>query len=102
MRCAFTDFKQMPSNIGPLVNRAATEARMSLTKRSVETILDLVEIKLNSMQVIDREDARELEILESCRRELLDIRSEMGSRRMAMAAAGKRGGRGARVAAAVG
>lgn len=75
---------------------------MSLTKRSIETILDLVEIKLHSMQVIDREDARELEVLESCRRELLDIRTEISGRRMAMVGAGKRAGRGARVAVAAG
>ena len=49
---------------------------MSLSKRSIETILDLVEIKLSSMQVIDREDARELAQLETCRRELLSIRSQ--------------------------
>lgn len=52
---------------------------MSLSKRSIETILDLVEIKLSSMQVIDREDARELAQLETCRRELLGIKG--GSRR---------------------
>ena len=34
---------------------------MSMSKRSVETLLDLVEIKLSSMQVLDREDARELD-----------------------------------------
>lgn len=52
---------------------------MSLSKRSLETILDLVEIKLSSMQVIDREDARELAQLETCRRELLGIKG--GGRR---------------------
>ena len=72
---------------------------MSLTKRSVETILDLVEIKLHSMQVIDREDAREMDALETCRRELLDIRNEFGGRRMAMAGAAKRQGRTARAMA---
>ncbi|MBI3451420.1 MAG: hypothetical protein HY057_01015 [Rhodospirillales bacterium] len=43
---------------------------MSLSRRSVETLLDLVENKLTSMQVIDRDDARELAILENARREL--------------------------------
>lgn len=52
---------------------------MSLSKRSIETILDLVEIKLSSMQVIDRDDARELAQLEICRRELLSIK--VGGRR---------------------
>ena len=52
---------------------------MNISKRSVETLLDLVEIKLSSMQVLDREDARELAQLESCRRDLLAIRSQLGS-----------------------
>lgn len=51
---------------------------MNISKRSVETLLDLVEIKLSSMQVLDREDARELAQLESCRRDLLSLRSEFG------------------------
>ncbi len=48
---------------------------MTMSKRSVETLLDLVEIKLCSMQVLDREDARELALLESCRRDLLAMRA---------------------------
>lgn len=43
---------------------------MALTNHSIETLLDLVEIRLSSMQVCDREDARELATLERCRREL--------------------------------
>lgn len=43
---------------------------MSLSRRSVHTLLDLVEIKLSCIQVFDREDARELAILEHARREL--------------------------------
>ena len=43
---------------------------MSITKRTVETLLDLVEVKLSYMQVSDREDQREMSQLESCRREL--------------------------------
>ena len=50
---------------------------MSMSKRSVETLLDLVEIKLSSMQVLDREDARELALLENCRRDLLAIRASL-------------------------
>jgi hypothetical protein len=50
---------------------------MSISKRSVETLLDLVEIKLSSMQVLDREDARELALLESCRRDLLAMRASL-------------------------
>ena len=43
---------------------------MSLTKRSVETLIDLVEIKLSCIEVFDREDSRELVALEAARREL--------------------------------
>ena len=35
----------------------------SLTKRSVETLIDLVEIKLSCIQVFDRDDAKELAAL---------------------------------------
>ena len=43
---------------------------MSLSRRSIQTLMDLVENKLSQMQVVDREDARELAVLESARREL--------------------------------
>jgi hypothetical protein len=43
---------------------------MSLSKRSIETLMDLVEIKLSCIQVLDRDDARELAALETARREL--------------------------------
>lgn len=43
---------------------------MSLSKRSIETLLDLVEIKLSCIEVFDREDARELASLEVARRQL--------------------------------
>ena len=33
-------------------------------------MLDLVEIKLSTIQVMDREDAREASVLEACKREL--------------------------------
>jgi hypothetical protein len=46
---------------------------MSLSKRCVETLLDLVDNKLTSMQVFDRDDAREVMILEACKRELLGL-----------------------------
>ena len=65
---------------------------MSMSKRSVETLLDLVEIKLSCMQVLDREDARELALLESCRRDLLALRANLaphkaGQRAMSIAGA---------------
>lgn len=43
---------------------------MTLSKRSVETLVDLVEIKLSTIQVFDREDAREVAILERALNEL--------------------------------
>ena len=46
---------------------------MSLSKRCVETMLDLVEIKLSTIQVMDREDAREAAVLEACKRELAGL-----------------------------
>lgn len=49
---------------------------MTLSKQSIENLLDLVEIKLGCMQVLDRDDARELAHLEACRRELLRMKAE--------------------------
>ena len=43
---------------------------MSLSKRVVETLIDLVEIKLSCVEVYDREDKREIAGLETCRQEL--------------------------------
>lgn len=47
---------------------------MSMSRRSVETLIDLVENKLSTMLVYDREDARELATLENARRELIALR----------------------------
>jgi hypothetical protein len=46
---------------------------MRLSKRSVEMLLDLVEIKISYMDVADREDARDLVFLERCREELKEL-----------------------------
>lgn len=46
---------------------------MNLSKRSIEMLLDLVEIKLSYMDISDREDARDMEILERCRDELQSL-----------------------------
>jgi len=48
-----------------------------MSKRSLETLIDLVEIKLSAMQILDREDAKELAQLENCRRDLLSLRAHM-------------------------
>lgn len=47
----------------------------SLSKRSIETLIDLVEIKLSCLDVFDREDAREKACLENARRELVAMMS---------------------------
>jgi hypothetical protein len=43
---------------------------MSVSKRTLETLIDLVEIKLSCMEIFDRDDAREQAALELARREL--------------------------------
>jgi hypothetical protein len=44
---------------------------MSLSRQSVEILLDLIEIKVSALQIQDRDDARELNKLRKCRQELL-------------------------------
>jgi hypothetical protein len=57
---------------------------MSLSKQSLETLIDLIEIKLSCIEVWDRDDARELARLKQARVELLglagrsDTLTEMG------------------------
>ncbi len=63
---------------------------MSLSKRTIEMLLDLVEIKISYMDVADREDARDLQVLERAREEL---RSLTGSNSSAAAMAQRRVGR---------
>lgn len=41
-----------------------------LTRKSLELLVDLVEIKLGSMEVFDRDDQKILRELEACRKEL--------------------------------
>jgi len=43
---------------------------MRLSRRTIEMLLDLVDIRISSMDVLDREDARDLIILERTRAEL--------------------------------
>ena len=50
---------------------------MGMSKRTRETLIDLVEIKLSCLEVIDREDARELANLEHC---LGDLRKAMSGK----------------------
>lgn len=46
------------------------------SKRSLEILMDLVEIKLGMLEVADREDARERRALEQCRRELAALEGD--------------------------
>jgi len=46
---------------------------MGLSSRVVETLLDLVEIKLSCVEIYDREDTREVAWLEKCREELQQL-----------------------------
>lgn len=65
---------------------------MSLSRRCAETLIDLVEIKLSCLEVTDREDMREKELLLRCVQELnAELRGENGA--MATFAAPKRRGR---------
>jgi len=52
---------------------------MSLSRRSIQTLTDLVENKLSMMQVVDREDARELAALEAACREVTSLAGLRGS-----------------------
>ena len=54
---------------------------MPLSKQSIENLLDLVEIKIGALQIVDREDQRELKHLEACRSELLSMQDEMKASR---------------------
>jgi hypothetical protein len=55
---------------------------MKFSKQSVEILLDLVEIKISAMHIHDREDARELMRLKSCREELLEEKNRRNKKVM--------------------
>ncbi len=44
---------------------------MTISRQSLEILLDLLEIKVSALQIQDRDDARELNKLRKCRQELL-------------------------------
>ena len=54
---------------------------MKFSKKSIEALLDLVEIKLSAMDVTDREDARERAKLEAARDELRELQSVLVTQR---------------------
>ncbi len=49
---------------------------MALTNKSVETLIDLVEIKLSCIEIFDRQDVKVVKSLEPCRRELYELRGQ--------------------------
>jgi hypothetical protein len=53
------------------INHYWEQSMSTLSKRSIEALVDLVEIKLSCLDVFDREDAREKACLENARRELI-------------------------------
>jgi len=48
---------------------------MTLSRKSIDTLIDLVENKLGCMEVYDRDDSRELSRLQKCRHELVQLRT---------------------------
>jgi hypothetical protein len=48
---------------------------MNLSRRSIDMIIDLIENRVACMQVVDREDHRQLAILTQARRELMTLSS---------------------------
>ena len=51
---------------------------MALSQRTLDTLVDLVEIKLSCLEIYDREDGRELQNLERCRDELVNMTRKLG------------------------
>jgi hypothetical protein len=64
---------------------------MALTRRSIATLLDLVEIKLSCMEVVDREDHREVKTLRACREELMQMLEGQSTRMLSGQATGAQG-----------
>lgn len=53
-----------------------------LSVQSIEILLDLVEIKISTMIVQDKDDLRELKRLKNCRSELVNCSKEVQKRRV--------------------
>ena len=50
---------------------------MTISRESLEIILDLIEIKMNALQIHDKDDAREVNKLRKCKQELISFLSEL-------------------------
>ncbi len=72
-----------------------TASKTSVTRQTIELLIDLVEIKLGCVEVYDREDARELKALERARLELNGLlgRKPVGALPMPAAAMARPGRR---------
>lgn len=53
---------------------------MTISRESIEIILDLIEIKVNALHIHDKEDAREHNKLRKCRQELLSLLKQLSSK----------------------
>lgn len=53
---------------------------MNISHESLEIILDLIEIKVNSLQVHDKDDVRELNKLRKCKQELLSLLNALNTK----------------------
>ena len=73
---------------------------MTITRRSLETLIDLVEIKLSCLEVYDKDDAREQAKLEFCLNELNTLAGRDPSQNQGVVSFAGRG-RGRQRAAAV-
>lgn len=51
---------------------------MALSGQSVDTLMQLLEGKLSAVEIFDREDAKEVKILERCREELQALTARRG------------------------
>ena len=60
-----------------------------MSRRSIELMLDLIENRVACMQVVDREDHRQLAIMTQARRELLALRAAQGGARGAVVHGGR-------------
>lgn len=46
---------------------------MALSKRSIEILIDLLEVRINVLMITDQEDVRELNRLRKCKEELENV-----------------------------
>ena len=53
---------------------------MKISRESLEIILDLIEIKVNALQIHDKDDAREANKLRKCKQELQSLLSQLASK----------------------